>query len=157
LAKAMTLFIRVEMFQYGVIFFIAQIICYLVFLAVGPFFPNFSLLLSENIDVPISAISSVVSYVYFIRANSRILSREEYLNLVILCSISVVLMHILLTFLTVVLGTSPSLSPASWVVAFAFAFPIPFIVILMGFSKWMGKSLLRAEMRRRVAEKRNSN
>jgi hypothetical protein len=146
-----------NLWRYIRAFIFYYLILYGIFIVFGLIFPDLLEGSSKSINLAIAFSSTIFPYQRFIKDHRRILSSSEYWAMVLSAFSFAAGIQAALLIFSLMTGNLPPLSPALWAVVLLTALLMTFVPFLVGFSKWTGKSLLKAEMRRQAAAGGNSN
>jgi hypothetical protein len=129
----------------------------IVFSILAMIFPEIAAEYGKSISLAITITSVMAAYQLFVKEQTRLLSHSEYWRMVGLCSAIAAAASITQLMLAWSVGELPPLSPGLWILVLFIAAVVTIVPVLLGFSKWTGNSLLKAEARRQAKANAKSN
>ena len=146
----------VRMGRYAALYAAWMIGVSLVFIVASLFFPDLAEKAGSSVSVVPKIVAATMVYQMFVTKHGRLLTREEYWEVVIYCAV-VTLVWEAIVFAIAFFGDAlPALSPATTMGIFVvIAGLVSFGIPALGFSRLMGGRLVKAELKRRaIAESR---
>lgn len=143
----------VNVWPYVGIYILVTFLASLLLVVVALIFPGLAASAGKSSYVGINIASTLASYSVFINKHGRLFRRSEYWKTVTFSTAAVILFSLIFVLLAAAADTSTSglnIPVGGWVVIMALATLIAFGLNAIGYSRWFGNSLLKANRKRRV-------
>jgi hypothetical protein len=146
LENAQSVSLRRYVGRFAVLYIGALVVLFIV----AMIFPQIAAEFGKHISFAITIASAMAAYQLFLKEQKRLLSSSEYWRMVGLCSAIAAAVEGAQLMLIWSTGELPPLSPGLWILTLLLAAIMTAAPILVGFSKWFGNTLIRAETRRQA-------
>ena len=147
---------HVRMGRYAALYAAWMIGVSLAFIVVFLFFPNLAEKAGSSVSIVPKIVAAMTAYQMFIRKHTRLVTREEYWEVVIYCAVVTFVWEGIVSAIAILGHALPALSTAKTIgILVVIAGLVSFAVPALGFRSFIGDRLLKAELKRRaIAESR---
>jgi hypothetical protein len=126
----------------------------LAIIVVFLFFPDLAERAGSGVSIAPKIVAAMVTYQTFIRKHVRLLTREEYWEIVIYCAVVTFVWEAIVFAIAMLGQVLPGLSSGAAIGIFVVvAGLVSFAVPALGFKSFSGNWLLKAELKRRASVK----